>query len=36
MVEVVEVLLLNFLCHDVRDKLLDGQCAQLALDDVVV
>ena len=36
MVEVVEVQLLDFLCHDVRDDLLDGLCSQPVLDEVVV
>ena len=32
----VEVPLLDFLCHDVRDDLLDGQCSQPVLDEAVV
>ena len=36
MVEVVEVQLLDFLCHDIRDDLLDGLCSQPVLDEAVV
>ena len=36
MVEDVEVQLLDFLCHDVRDDLLDGLCSQPVLDEAVV
>ena len=34
--EDVEVQLLDFLCHDVRDDLLDGQCSQPVLDEAAV
>ena len=36
MVEDVEVQLLDFLCHDVRDDLLDGYCSQPVLAEVAV
>ena len=36
MVEVVEVQLLDFLCHNVHDDLLDGRCSQPVLDEVIV
>ena len=36
MVEDVEVQLLDFLCHDVRDDLLDGQCSQPDLAEAAV